>query len=263
MSGMNQEKAVKGFTLLELLMAMSIFLVLCAAMFGLLRLSQQKYANETQLSGSFQEARLAMDQIVRDVNISGYPAKGLFSVTPTNSSQYTNGAVAWSPGYPNAPCQPGTAAGGTCLTPSDYDLILEARLGNDTNVSWIWYHLDGTTLYRAVAPKNGTDPVGAVSAPGLMVPFLTNVMNNPGSAMLAQITAQYPTMFPGGQPQPIFQYTCDTASGPQACPNAGGNNSTRNIRDVDVTLIVMTLQPDLQTQRLQLVELSGRGHRLN
>jgi len=32
---------------------------------------------------------------------------------------------------------------------------------------------------------------------------------------------------------------------------------------VDITLIVMTRQPDVQTQLLKLVELDGRGHRVN
>jgi hypothetical protein len=33
--------------------------------------------------------------------------------------------------------------------------------------------------------------------------------------------------------------------------------------DVDVTLIVSTPTRDAQTQRLKIVELNGRGHRLN
>jgi len=36
-----------------------------------------------------------------------------------------------------------------------------------------------------------------------------------------------------------------------------------NIREVEVTLIVLTQQPDMQTGRLRLVTLNGRGHRLN
>jgi hypothetical protein len=44
---------------------------------------------------------------------------------------------------------------------------------------------------------------------------------------------------------------------------AVGYNTPRNIRDVVITLIVATPQIDLQTQRIKLVELSGRGHRLN
>ena len=54
------------------------------------------------MSGSFQEARLSVDQIVRDFNQSGYPGLGMFSVKPADTSQYAVGPVAWDPGYPRA-----------------------------------------------------------------------------------------------------------------------------------------------------------------
>jgi hypothetical protein len=156
----------------------------------------------------------------------------------------------------------GTAGGGTCLSPGDCDLILETDLGN--GVSWIRYQLNGTTLLRGVAPKTpGGNPLAATSAAGVMVPFLTNVMNSPSGAQLAQITAAYPAMYPLGAAQPIFQYTCDTPAGPQPCPAAGNYGVPNDIRDVNITLIVMTRQMDLQTQQLKLVELNGRGHRVN
>ena len=251
-----------GFTLIELMVAMAIFLIICAAMFELLQLSEEKYSSENQLSGSFQEARLAVDQIVRDVNDSGYPSLGMFSNIPTNAAAYVSSPVAWSPNYPTSSCQVGTAGGGTCLTPGDFDLILETTVSG--TVSWIRYQLPAgaTTLTRAVVPKTGGDPWGPTSASGVMVPFLTNVMNN-ATGQLAQITATYPSMFPGGAPVPIFQYTCDTASGEAPCPVAGASNSPMNVRDVDITLIVMTQTPDAQTHTLKLVELNGRGHRLN
>src|SRR5271157_2865516 len=207
-----------GFTILEMLIAMSVFLIICAAMFGLLQMSQTRYASENQLSGSFQEARLAIDQIVRDVNVAGYPSLSLYSSIPTDASMYAVGPVAWSPNYyPSAGCAIGTAGGGTCTSPGDFDLIVETRLGSDTSVSWVRYYLSGTTLYRAVAPKTtGVDPVTATSSPGVAVPFLVNVMNN-ATGQLSAIIATYPTMFPGGVAQPIFQYTCETSAGPQPC----------------------------------------------
>ncbi|MGB2677893.1 MAG: prepilin-type N-terminal cleavage/methylation domain-containing protein [Candidatus Acidiferrum sp.] len=250
----------RGFSLVELMVAMAIFLIICAAMFELLQLSQEKYASENQLSGTFQEARLAIDQIARDVNDSGYPSLGMFSNIPTNVAAYVSSPVAWSPNYPTSSCQVGTAGGGTCLTPGDFDLILETTVNG--TVSWIRYQLQGTTLNRAVVPKTGGDPWGPTSAPGVMVPFLTNVMNN-ATGQLAQITATYPSMFPNGLPVPIFQYTCDTSASQTPCPIAGASNSPMNVRDVDITLIVMTQQPDMQTHTLKLVELNGRGHRSN
>jgi prepilin-type N-terminal cleavage/methylation domain-containing protein len=254
-----------GFTLLELLVAMSIFLVICAAMFELLDLSQKKYSSETQMTGTYQDARLAMDQIVRDVNVSGFPFSGMYSVLPP-ATQYAKGPVAWSPNYPATDC----AIGATCVTPGDYDLIVETSLPGDNFVSWIWYHLDPVTLifYREVVPKSAGDPVSAVTSAGTQTALLRNVVNVPG-ALMPQITATYTSMFPGGLPVPIFQYTCNVPPTPanpaglQACSLAGANNAPLNIRDVDVTLIVMTPQRDLQTQSLKLVELFGRGHRAN
>jgi hypothetical protein len=100
------------------------------------------------------------------------------------------------------------------------------------------------------------------------VPFLVNVMNNAVSAaptQFAQITATYPSMFPGGNPVPIFQYSCETPTAVVACNSvgAGAYNTALNIRDVDITLIVMTQFGDAQTQQIKLIELNGRGHRLN
>ena len=252
-----------GFSLIELLLAMAVFLVICGAMFGLLDVSQQRYATETQLSGAFQETRLAVDQISRDVSDAGFPSAGMFSKLP-DPTLYAVGPVAWDPGYSSVPCLIGTGGGGTCTTPGDFDLILETTLQTPTGpvVSWIRYRLQGTTLYRSVVAKTDTDPLGPTSAPGAMVPFLTNVMNN-ATGQFSQITAAYSNMFPSG-PVPIFQYMCDTPTGAVACPLAGTlYNSPYNIRDVDITVIVETQQPDAQTGQLQLIELNGRGHRLN
>ncbi len=253
-----------GFTIMELMIATAIFLVICGAMFALLQLSQQKYSGETQLSGAFQETRLAIDQLVRDFNVAGYPSQSLFSSLPADTSQYVASPVAWSPNYTVSACFVGTAGGGTCVTPGDFDLIVETDLGNGAGISWIRYQLVGSTLFRSVVPKTaGGDPAAATSAPGVMVPFLTNVMNNPSAAQQALIVASYPAMFPGGGPQPIFKYTCDTPTGMQPCPTAGNDGVPNNIREVDVTLIVMTRQLDMQTQLPKLVELNGRGHRMN
>ncbi|HEY2121656.1 MAG TPA: prepilin-type N-terminal cleavage/methylation domain-containing protein [Candidatus Acidoferrum sp.] len=261
-SGGRSRTREEGFSLLELLVATAIFLVICATMFGLLNLSQRNYSNESQMSGSFQEARLAMDQIVRDFNQSGFPGLGMFSVTP-NAANYAVGPVAWSPSYPTLPC---TLGGGCNSTPGDFDLIIETQLDNSSTgtVQWIRYQLQNGTLYRSVVPKTaGADPVAATSAPGVQVPFLTNVMNSPSSAQIAEVTATYPTMFPGALPVPIFQFSCDTGAGTVPCPTAVGANSPLNIRDVDITLIVATPVRDAQTQKLKLIELNGRGHRLN
>jgi prepilin-type N-terminal cleavage/methylation domain-containing protein len=255
----------RGFSLIELMLAMAVFLVICGAMFALLQLSQQRYTSESQMSGSFQEARLALDQIARDINDAGYPAQSMYSQVPSSAALYAVGPVAWDPGYPGGgtPFSAGCRIG-TCTTPGDFDLIIETTVG--TNVSWIRYKLgtDGI-LYRGVTPKTTGDPVSATDAAGVLIPFLVNVKNNASGTELAEITAAYPTMFPLGNPVPIFQYTCDSPTGALPCSTVipTSLNSPLNVRDVNITLIVETQQPDAETHQLKLIELNGSGHRLN
>jgi prepilin-type N-terminal cleavage/methylation domain-containing protein len=243
----------QGFTLIELLVALGIFLVITGAAFTLLGTSQQRYRTESQVLNSFQEARLGLDQIVRDVNDAGYPPPAFFQAAFPNLS--ASFPFAWSPTYPGTPCAIG--AGG-CATPSDFDLIVETNPNPQdpaSTVQWIRYQLQVPplvqvpTLMRGVAPKVvGADPVGAFIGPNAPAPFVQNVVNSPA--------------------QPIFSYTCDTLTPPQSpplpCPiAAAADNIPANIRDVIITLIVAAPQPDATSGQQRIVVLTGRGRRIN
>jgi prepilin-type N-terminal cleavage/methylation domain-containing protein len=279
MKQLNGKRRQQGFTLIELLTALGIFLVICGAAFTLLGASQKHYQSESQVLTSFQEARLGLDQIVRDVDDAGFPPP---TFTDGNALHFANSPFAWSTGagYTATPCRIGTAGGGTCTTatdssPGDFDLIIETNPNpQDPNcapnciVQWIRYQLQGTTLMRAMVPKgpSGTNPDAATS--GNLAPFVQNVVNNSTAAQIAQYQLTYPGMFPGGTPVPIFSYTCDTPNVPQPqpplCRNAAAaDNSPRNIRDVMITLIVAAPTPDATTRVPRIVQLSGRGRRVN
>ncbi len=251
-----------GFTLLELLLSAAVFLLVAGAAFTLLGMAQKRYQTDSQVLTSFQEARLGLDQIVRDINDSGYPPQNHFSVLPA-ANLYAVSPIAWSPGYPAAPCTLGVS----CASPGDFDLIVETQFDN-TGVQWIRYQLPAgtTTLLRGIVPKAvGVDPVTITSVGGVMLPYVQKVMNNATGAQIAAIQAAYPTMFPGGNPVPIFSYTCDAGGGgaPTNCPAAGAFNGPVNVRDVEVSLIVQATANDAQTGRPRLVELHGRGRRVN
>jgi prepilin-type N-terminal cleavage/methylation domain-containing protein len=253
-----------GFTLIELLVALGIFLLVTGAAFTLLGSSQKRYQTESQVLTSFQEARLGLDQIVRDVNDSGYPPPTFVSGVPNTNATTP---FAWSPGYPTTTT---CTVDITCITPGDFDIIIETNPNPDlgSRVQWIRYQLQGTTLMRGVVPKTATDdPATDTSAAGTLVPFVQNVVNNASSTQIAQYQAAYPGMFPGGNPVPIFTYFCDTPTAPQSpaplCSAAVSDNSPANIRDVTVTLIVAAPLPDATTGQLRLVMLNGRGRRIN
>ncbi len=252
-------KKQAGFTLLELMVSVAIFVVICGAMFGLLGVTQKRNQTESQVLDTFQEARLGLDQIVRDISDAGYPPANHFQVLPPPGN-YAQTPVAWDPGYPaNAPCVVGTAGGGTCNTPGDFDVIFEEDY-DGTGVRWVRYQLLGTVLWRGAVPK-GVNPVASFAPPGTMVPYIQNVMNNATAAQIVQIKAVYPPMFPGGNPVPVFNYTFDSTVGAVGC--AIPANSPCNVRDVQVTLIVQSIQRDMQSNAIRLVELNGRGHRIN
>jgi prepilin-type N-terminal cleavage/methylation domain-containing protein len=272
------QKLERGFTLVEMLAALGVFLLVTGAAFTLLTSSQQRYQTETQLTNSFQEARLGLDQMVRDINDAGFPPPSFLAPATPNLS--TSSPFGWSPGYTvPTPCLIGTAGGGTCATPTDFDLIIETNpTPQDPTcapncVQWIRYQLggpNGTTLMRAVALKQTSHDPAVDTAQVGFVPFVQNVVNNSPTLQIGQVQldAAYPALFPSGNPVPIFQYACDTPSAPQNPPQpcpllANPDNSPANIRDIMITLIVAAPLPDPTTGRPRLVQLEGRGRRIN
>ncbi len=261
-----------------MLTALGIFLLICGAAFTLLSSSQQRYRTESQVLNSFQEARLGLDQMVRDVNDSGFPPPTFNDGIPADAFQYASSPFAWSAGagYPGTPCLIGTVGGGTCTTatagdsaPGDFDLIIETNPNpqDSNNVQWIRYQLVGTTLMRGMVGKTvGTDPDAATSAAGILAPFVQNVVNNVCPSQIPTCQAAYPGLFPGGTPVPIFTYFCDNSSPPPPtfqCASASANKSPANVREVNITLIVAAPLPDATTGQPRLVMLNGRGRRVN
>lgn len=252
----------RGFSLIELMISSAVFLVVAGSVLSLLVAAQKRYQTDSQVLASFQEARLGIDQVVRDVNDSGYPPPSRFSVLPA-ANLYAVSPIAWDPGYTGAaPC----AIGVSCATPGDFDLIIETQFDNN-GVQWIRYQLPAgtTTLLRGVVPKTaGANPAAATTGAAVMLPYIQNVMNNATPAQIGAIQATYPTMFPGGNPVPVFSYTCDVpGAAPTNCPAAGASNAPANVRGVEITLIVQATTSDAQTKQLRAVELHGRGRRVN
>src|SRR5438874_4992578 len=134
MNSAASDKCQPGFTLVELLVSLGIFLLVIGAAFTLLGSSQNRYQTESQLLTSFQEARLGLDQIVRDVNDAGYPPPTFTDGVPADSA---SAPFAWSTGAgypPPGSCQIGTGGGGTCTTapaghtvPGDRDLSIASN----------------------------------------------------------------------------------------------------------------------------------------
>jgi Tfp pilus assembly protein PilW len=221
-----QNVSADGFSLVELLVGTVLFTIITGAVFSLLMSAQLRYRGESNVTEAFQQANVAIDQIVRDVHSAGYPPKTSMTVgTPPESYALP---FAWSPSYPGTPCTVGV--GGTCAIPGDSDLIVEADTGN--GVQWIRYSVQNGTLMRGVATKVGTDPVGTTN--GALAPYLDNVIN--------------PTSVP------VFSYRFDSSASPQPASY---------IREVNITLMVRSALPDPQTQQFRTITLTGQATRFN
>src|SRR5690242_310050 len=242
----------KGFSLMELMVATVLFTLITGIVFAALMAAQARYRSEKSLLGSFQQANVAIDQITRDIHASGYPPAIVYNsafATLANSNRYAL-PVAWSPIYPNAPC----TIGATCASPGSWDLILEADLRDGNGVQWIRYQLDGNTntLMRGVVRKAvGVDPMAATA--GNMFPYLENVMNNAPAAQRAAISAQYPAMFPGGNPVPVFTFP----------PFNGFPQQLPTIHNINITLVVQAQDRDSRNNQLRVVTLTGQASPIN
>jgi type II secretory pathway pseudopilin PulG len=222
-----------GYSLIELLVATLLFTIISGTVFSLLSSSQLTYQGESTIGEAFQQANVAIDQIVRDVHSAGYPPASSFSTAVAQAAPDKFALpFAWSLGYLNAPPTPCTVGGSCGAIPGDYDLILEADTG--AGVQWIRYSLQGTTLMRAAVRKQPfQDPV--TSTDGALLPYLENVINQTKAVS-------------------IFSYKPDAAI---------TTTNALNIREVNISLIVQSARKDLQTGQFRTVRVTGQAVRFN
>jgi type II secretory pathway pseudopilin PulG len=237
-------KRENGYSLVELLVATILFTIIAGSVFSLLLSAQLRYRGESNVTTAFQQANVAIDQITRDVHSAGYPPPSSFPGPPALPPDPSLVALpfSWSlgSGYPNAPC---TVNGSCGAVPGDYDLILETDLGDSNGVQWIRYSLQGTTLMRGVTSKiKWADPVASTSAgAAVLLPYLDNVINQSKSL-------------------PVFSYCYDRTGCAVLTAPTG---LVSDIREVNVTLIVQSAQPDPQTHELRTITLTGQAARFN
>lgn len=87
---------IRGFTLVELMVAMVMALIMISATFGIVNHSSRIYRAQERISDSQQDVRAALGLLARDIRIAGYdplrdaggPIAGIVTAT-VNTFQYT------------------------------------------------------------------------------------------------------------------------------------------------------------------------------
>ena len=264
-----------GFSLIELMMVLSIFLVVSGAVFQLLNAAQIRYRAEQQFLESFTGARVGVEMIVRDVHNAGYPAPytypGNFAQPPTPAaypagiwtdplaapagvqSRFAIGIIGVTAG--GAVSTTCTVNGGAapCAIPSDWDMVLELDVdpensGAAPTIEWVRYNVTRpggettSTLFRTVNAKVvGGNPTLNPSN----VPFVEEVVQDPAAAVSVTNPA-------------VFTYECDPAY-----VIAGTLNTciAEHVKNVYIALQVQSTRRDIQTQQFRQITVRGMSSR--
>jgi type II secretory pathway pseudopilin PulG len=236
----------QGFTILELVIATSMFMIVSAAIFSLLENTQFRVIGEQDIVPVLQESRAAMDLLVRDIHRAGFPSPFEFPTTPDDPTtlQPANLQNVFSIGFVGLPSRTCTVSS-TCSLPNGFDLLMESlpdSLNNqpDQPIQWIEYQLvrpEGATtsrLMRSQVPKDAAaGPLGV--APN-WVPVLENILNDPGNPADA-----------------IFIYPCPGG----LCPAA------KDLQQVQIKLRVQSFRPDPQTHQYRQLSVVETAQRMN
>ncbi|MGH9602620.1 MAG: PilW family protein [Terriglobales bacterium] len=251
----------RGFSLIELLVAMGILTVVLAVVFNEIDKVQKRYRTEETKLDIFQEARNFMDRFVRDLHSAGYPG----------AKMYQAGVITLNPVENDSR----VAAG--LVSVSSTDLRFEADVDGSGQVDSIRYTLQangGTcpcTLRRSQVIKlNATSPL---LQPTNYFSIVDNVVNSAGSGgggPNGALTIAGNSPLGGGAMvandllyreyagAAVFQ-AFDRNGNAVALPvNIAGNpNAVRSIRTIRVTLNVLATAPDPQTLQRPAVSLTA------
>jgi len=128
-------QAKHGFSLLEMLIVLAVFTFIVGGIFSNLSQSQIRYQFEQEVAEVQQSARNAMDIMVREIKLAGFP----------KASYYDSGQN-WTSANSNK-----VAAG--FITINATNLVFEADVEEDSIVDRVDYNLSNGTLSRSAQDK--------------------------------------------------------------------------------------------------------------
>jgi len=135
MSSIQNLRRTRGFSLLEMLIVLAVFTLIVGGIFTSLSQGQIRYQFEQEVAELQQSARNAMDIMVREIKLAGFP----------KASYYDSGQN-WTSANSNR-----VAAG--FITINATNLVFEADVEEDGIVDCVDYNLSNGTLSRSAQDK--------------------------------------------------------------------------------------------------------------
>lgn len=285
----------QGFSLIELMVVMVIFLIVSGAVFALLDTAQVRYRAEQQFLESFQGGRLGVDLMVSDIHNAGYPPPYTFAgnlpypaTGPTPG--FYPGPIPWTdPTAAGTDLQRRFAVGimgirgavvdstctvngglNPCDIPNPWEIMLELDIdpenpaphpvtGLRPQVEWVHYYL--------IRPAGAqTSSLIRAVAPKVVVagadPSAATVSNIPFVENVVQDPTQaVNAVLPDATLNvPMFTFECDPntviITGTQIC-------TAENVQNIYVAVRVRSSQQDIRTRQFRQLTIQGMARRLN
>lgn len=89
----HKQKSQRGFSLLEMIIVVSILTVVMSGIFGMMNTAQKRYAVEDTKLDLQQESREFLDQVIRDLHQAGFPNARMYETAPTGGNNSNRVAV--------------------------------------------------------------------------------------------------------------------------------------------------------------------------
>lgn len=205
----------RGFSLLELMIVLLVLSVMMGTVFQQINMVQQRNSAEQSKSDIFEESRNFVDQMTRDVHLSGYP-------NPRN----------FAPAYITGPNDPHAAVG--LVKVAVDQLWFEGDIDGDGTVDSVQFYLDSTGSNCPCLKRSQTIKLS-------------------GDPLTGQGTASYQTEVQnvqnGTSTNPIFQ-AYDINGNLITLPVDFSSNAATiaKIRSIKVTITVRSPNMDLKTR---------------
>jgi prepilin-type N-terminal cleavage/methylation domain-containing protein len=245
------KKAQRGFSLIELLIAMAVLAVMLAAIMIQVKTAHERGAYERTQVDLFQESREFMDQIARDLRQSGYPNPRNYDASFLGLTAFNADLTTTPPTAGDPKTSPYAAVGLTQvdathlyfeggIEPNDENPV--AGINENSKVLFTQYYYDASTTGNCPCLVR-SQQVKTASAPNTMAPDGTTEV-------------QYVQNFVGGNNVPIFSFFTNGGTTPVPNPSyvyggvTGGtsdNSTLANIDTVRIQLMVQSPYKDLKT----------------
>lgn len=250
------KRSQSGFSLLELIIVLSILTVVMAGIFGMMDRAQKRYSVEDTKMDLQQESRQFLDQVVRDLHQAGFPNTRMYDTAPAagnNSSKVAVGLV----------------------RVSFTDIIFEGDVDSDGLVDVVRYQVapdNGLTCPCTMrrSQVNKVDNTAPADQPTNFSAEVQRVINTSGAGNSPlTITGNTfgvanDTLYASYKTQPVFQYYDQNGIVVTGIPATLGTAGTgmdaamlARIRSVRITINTMASQVDLDARRMPAVSMTS------